>query len=110
MRGTFEDVPLAGNGPCVLGALFVACGLAVDGARGGYQEDSGSGTRGPAARFFMSIGAEPCFGPHVRVFSSALAISGKKGQKCAMGGRGFDMYKALRGAQGFMRNMNAVHI
>lgn len=51
MRGTFEDVPLAGNGPCVLGALFVACGLAVDGARGGYQEDSGGEANGLVARF-----------------------------------------------------------
>lgn len=66
--------------------------------------------QGSRCPFFMSIGVEPCFGPHVRVFSSALAISGKKGQKCAMGGRGFDMYKALGGVQGFMRNMNAVHI
>ena len=35
--------------------LFVACGLAVDGARGGYQEDSGGGTRGPAARFLCLL-------------------------------------------------------
>lgn len=49
-------------------------------------------------------------GPHARVPASTRAISGKKVRKCAMGGRGFGMYKALGGAQGFMHHMNAVHI
>ena len=110
VRGAFEDVPPAGHGTCLLGSVFAACTVAVDGGTAKAIKRiraAGPMVPPPVFAFGMPVVIMVCF---ERIPASAFVALAEKSKYVRLKAVDFACIKLQRAYEGSMRYMNTVQI